>query len=261
MNYDGRVFRSIENSAGGDVGGQTTFHYRQRGDLVWATYQGGAVSFGTLLAKADAAGNLDMRYQHLAGAVFKSGRCQSRPEVLLDGRLRLHERWQWTNGDAGEGSSIIEEVPAPVAPKVWVFFYGSYMNLDVLREVHLLPDRWEVARLSGFDIRIAPRANLIRSPADCVFGILATATHDELTRLYAHARDVLGETYLPEAVTAEGLDGHARPALCYIAPAMAPAPAAPDYVERILAPARDLGFPAWYRDRLASFSSSGGSRS
>jgi hypothetical protein len=260
MNYDGRTFRSLANSAGGDVGAETTFHYRQSGDLVWATYQGGAVTFGTLLATVDAAGVLEMRYQHRAGGAWKSGRCQSRPELLPDGRLRLHERWQWTEG--GEGSSVIEEVPRPPAPKVWVFFYGSYMNLDVLREVQLAPDRWEVARLSGFDVRIAPRANLVRSPADSVYGILATATHDELARLYAHARDVLGETYLPEPVLAEALDGgQLRPALCYLAPAMAPAPAAPDYLARILGPARDLGFPAWYLDRLASFSSSDGNRS
>ena len=85
-------------------------------------------------------------------------------------------------------------------PKVWVFFYGSYMNLDVLREVDLVPERWEVGRLGGFDIRIRPRANLIRSDRDSVYGIAATATHPELARLYAHARDVLGEVYLPEAV-------------------------------------------------------------
>jgi hypothetical protein len=262
MNYDGRVFRSVENSAGGDVGGQTTFHYHQRQEMVWATYQGGAVTLGTLLATVDANGVLDMRYQHRAAGVWKSGRCQSRPELLPDGRLRLHERWQWTDG--GEGTSIVEEVAPAAAPKVWVFFYGSYMNFDVLREVQLSPDRWEVARLSGFDVRIAPRANLIRSPSASVYGLLATATHDELTRLYAHARDVLGETYLPEAVLAEALDGgHLRPALCYIAPAMASAPAAPDYVDRILRPARELGFPDWYLDRLASFSlsSSAGSRS
>jgi hypothetical protein len=77
-------------------------------------------------------------------------------------------------------------------PKIWVFFYGSYMNLGVLRDVDLVPEGWEVGRLSGFDIRIQPRANLIRSDRDCVYGIAATATHAELARLYAHARDVLG---------------------------------------------------------------------
>jgi hypothetical protein len=111
VDYNARIFRSVANSDGGDVNGETTFDYHQRDDLVWATYSGGSVAFGTLLAKADAAGNLDMQYQHVAvDGNFKSGRCQSRPETLPDGRLRLHEQWQWTDGAEGNGVSIVEEV-------------------------------------------------------------------------------------------------------------------------------------------------------
>jgi hypothetical protein len=96
--YEGRIFRSVENSAGGDVGGETTFHYHQYYDLVWATYSGGSVRFGTLIASVDAFGNLDMRYQHISlDGSFKPGRCQSRR--------------QWTDGAEGQGISIIEEIP------------------------------------------------------------------------------------------------------------------------------------------------------
>jgi hypothetical protein len=111
MNYDGRVFRTVENSSAGDTGRQTTFHYHQEGDVVWATYEGGSIRCGTLLAKADEAGNLDVRYQHLSSdGTFKTGRARSRPEVLPDGRLRVHEKWQWTDGAEGQGVSVIEEV-------------------------------------------------------------------------------------------------------------------------------------------------------
>ena len=137
--------------------------------------------------------------------------------------------------------------------RVWVFFYGSYMNFDVLKEVDLVPEQWEVAKVSGFDIVIQPRANLVRSDRRCVYGILATATHAELERLYAHAKGVLGETYLPEAVLAETLNGKWRPALCYIAPSMEAGPAESDYVERILKSAREFNFPRWYIERLESF--------
>ncbi len=43
-------------------------------------------------------------------------------------------------------------------PKVRVFFYGSFINLDVLRGAGLVTDRVEVARLNGFDIVIRPLA-------------------------------------------------------------------------------------------------------
>lgn len=75
------------------------------------------------------------------------------------------------------------------APQVWTFFYGSYINFEVLREVDFVPENCEVARLAGFDIRIQPGANLVRCDDGTVYGILATATHDELARLYGHARD------------------------------------------------------------------------
>jgi hypothetical protein len=135
-------------------------------------------------------------------------------------------------------------------PKVWVFFSGSYLNRAVLAEVGLAPERWEVARLDGFDIRIRPRANLVRSDRHCAYGVVATATHAELERLSAHARDVLGEVYLPEAVLVR-----TRPALalCYLGHDMAPRRAEDAYVERIFGPARDLGFPDWYVARLESF--------
>ena len=135
-------------------------------------------------------------------------------------------------------------------PRVAVFFYGSYMNRAVLREVQLEPEGLEVARLDGYDIRIAPRANLIPSDRHCVYGVLARATHAELARLYAHAKDVLGETYLPCPVLVQTRDGGWQPALCYIAPAMAPAAPDPAYVARIAAPARELGFPDWYVKRI-----------
>ena len=138
-------------------------------------------------------------------------------------------------------------------PRVWVFFYGSYINREVLKEVGLVPEQWEVATLGGFDLRIRPRANLVRSDPHCVFGILATATHRELDRLYAHARDVLGEVYLPEAVLARGLDGRWRPALCYLAPAMEARPAADDYIDRSAGPARSYGFPDGYVRRIEGF--------
>lgn len=72
---------------------------------------GGAIVFGTLIAKCDKAGNLEMRYQQLnLDGNLMTGKCASTPEILADGRIRLHEKWQWTCGDFSEGESIIEEI-------------------------------------------------------------------------------------------------------------------------------------------------------
>jgi hypothetical protein len=115
VSYDGLAFRSLENPDG-EVDGETRFLYRQRGNRVWATYRGGAIAFGTLVAAAAGDGRLDMRYQHVNRAGdWREGQCQSTPERLPDGRLRLRESWQWTAGAVGRGESTVEQVAAPVA--------------------------------------------------------------------------------------------------------------------------------------------------
>ena len=111
INYDNRIFRSVANTPNGEVGGATLFHYRQQGDLVWATYEGNGIVQGHLIATVAADGALDMRYHHRSpSGVLMTGLCRSRLEILPDGRYRLHEDWQWTSGDGSRGTSVIEEV-------------------------------------------------------------------------------------------------------------------------------------------------------
>jgi len=111
INYHNKIFATVDSTDTGEVSSETRFHYRHEGSIVWATYEGGSIWWGTLMAFVDNEGNLDMRYQHLNRAgEFKSGRCQSTPEILEDGRIRLHEEWQWTCDDHSTGTSVIEEV-------------------------------------------------------------------------------------------------------------------------------------------------------
>ena len=65
INYEGRIFKSVSNTETGEVSNETTFYYHQKNDLVWAEYSGGAIVFGTLIAKVTEDGVLEMRYQHL----------------------------------------------------------------------------------------------------------------------------------------------------------------------------------------------------
>ena len=110
VDLDQRKFRSIANTQDGDVSKQTVFDYRQEGKVVWATYSGGGIKLGNLVAYWIKNDLLEMRYQHLTtDDVFKTGKCLSRPETLTNGRLRMHETWQWTSGKDSSGTSIIEE--------------------------------------------------------------------------------------------------------------------------------------------------------
>lgn len=111
--YHGRIFRGVENYDSGDLNADTRFHYRQTNGAVWATFQGGGVMIGTLVARIQADGSLDMIWQYLATDYrMVSGTCRSTLEVLPDGRYRLHESWKVTQGGDDEGQSVIEEIPA-----------------------------------------------------------------------------------------------------------------------------------------------------
>ena len=61
-----------------------------------------------------------------------------------------------------------------------------------------------------------------------------------------------GGVFLPEAVLVETRDGALQPALCYIPPPRDGQPADRDYQERLVAVAREYGFPDWYVERMAA---------
>ena len=108
---DGKVFAAVANTASGEVGRTTRFDYRQDGRMIWAEYSGGAVVRGYLVGTRDG-DRLDFRYSHLnINLQTANGVCASKLEVLEDGRIRLHETWQWESRPE-RGTSVVEEIPA-----------------------------------------------------------------------------------------------------------------------------------------------------
>lgn len=111
MNYNGKKFRTRSNSSNGETSSDTVFVYSQEGNLVKATYSGGRIKFGHLIGIVDELGNIDMRYHQLnTNDELMTGICFSRPELLANGKIVLHETWQWTSGENSKGTSIIEEM-------------------------------------------------------------------------------------------------------------------------------------------------------
>lgn len=51
-----------------------------------------------------------MRYHQVNNKnELMTGICKSKSEILENGKVRLHESWEWTSGDKSKGQSIIEE--------------------------------------------------------------------------------------------------------------------------------------------------------
>lgn len=111
IHYDGRIFRSVSNTENGEVNGETIFRYSQEGNIVTATYSGGGIVAGSIIGVVDEQGVLDMRYQHVNDRLeLMTGTCISRPEIMANGKIRLHEEWQWTCKDRSKGRSVVEEI-------------------------------------------------------------------------------------------------------------------------------------------------------
>jgi hypothetical protein len=107
-----KTFTPLSNTSNGEVSSATLFHYHQKDHIVWAKYNDGSIVKGSLIATVqDKDGTLDKRYQHVnTKGELMTGCCESRLERLEDGRLRMHEKWQWTSGDCSKGGSVVEEV-------------------------------------------------------------------------------------------------------------------------------------------------------
>ena len=111
INYNNKKFKSISNSGTGEVDKNTTFHYYQKENIVWGTYNGGKIKFGTLTGIVKQDGTLHFAYQHVNYQnELLTGNCVSTPKMLPNGKLKLHEEWQWTCKDRSSGKSTIEEI-------------------------------------------------------------------------------------------------------------------------------------------------------
>lgn len=110
IDYDGRFFVPRENTENGEVDGQTLFRYHQSGTDFSAEYSGGDVKKGSMIGKVSDNGELDFFYHHLnMKDEIRAGKCHSVPAINAEGKIELHEEWQWLNGDCSCGRSVVVE--------------------------------------------------------------------------------------------------------------------------------------------------------
>lgn len=108
IHYDGRRFQAL----GGDG---TYAEYRQRGNLVWAEFEGGHVLRGAVTGTCDDAGVLRLAYTMvLASGEVIAGHSTSTPQ-WHGGALVLREVWERYGEHAATGVSYLEEIPQAVA--------------------------------------------------------------------------------------------------------------------------------------------------
>jgi len=131
-----------------------------------------------------------------------------------------------------------------VARRIDVFFYGLFMDADLLRAKGVNPTNIRPASAPGFTLRIGQRATLLRNPHGLAHGILMELTHSEVDRLYAEPSV---QAYRPEALLCKLDDGSQLPALCFnLVEPPRPEEANSEYAAKLRNLAARLGLPSDY---------------
>jgi hypothetical protein len=130
-----------------------------------------------------------------------------------------------------------------------VFFYGLFMDPEVLERKGVRAADPKVARLEGYWLSIAARATLVHDPAETVCGILMQVSADDLRRLYS---DASVRDYRPEAVRVTLGDGQRVEAVCYtLPPPVERVEPNPTYAAELYSLANRLGLPEDYLAKIA----------
>jgi gamma-glutamyl AIG2-like cyclotransferase len=130
------------------------------------------------------------------------------------------------------------------ARRVDVFFYGLFMDHQLLEGKGIQPVDVRVAAVPGFRLRVGERAALVPAPDAEVYGVLMKLSHADLDRLYSEASV---QAYRAEPVLAVDPNGAAVAALCYNLPEPpAPGEHNPEYAAKLRALARQVGLPSDY---------------
>lgn len=125
-----------------------------------------------------------------------------------------------------------------------VFFYGLFMDEELLRSKGVRPEAPEPAAIDGFVLRIGRRAALVPSSGGRVHGLLFSLTLSELDRLYSEPSV---QAYKPQAVLVRLASGGVTAALCYnLEEPLSPGEHNPEYAAKLRVLARKVGLPAEY---------------
>ena len=128
--------------------------------------------------------------------------------------------------------------------RVDVFFYGLFMDEELLRSKGFRPESPEQAVVEGLSLRIGQRAALVPSPGGHVHGVVFSLTRAEVDALYAEPSV---QAYEPQAVLARLTSGEIIAALCYnLTEPPPPTDHNPDYARKLRAVAQRIGLPADY---------------
>ena len=132
-----------------------------------------------------------------------------------------------------------------------IFFYGLFMDANLLEDMGLHPKVIGPAELRDFQIRIRNRATLIPNPGSTSYGIVIELSDKEAVALYSKP-DV--SDYRPESVNAILInDQSIQRSICYNLPVdVLGSGSNAEYAETLSALVLELGFSSEYANEITN---------
>ena len=131
-----------------------------------------------------------------------------------------------------------------------VFFYGLFMDPDLLRDSGFDPSEPKVADLRGYKLIIGQRATLVKSEDVNAWGTIMSLSETELKELYS-APSVID--YKPMSVICHLEDGKTQTADVYILPEdySSDKPNDSKYIDQLIEIGKKVGLPKNYISSLS----------
>lgn len=128
-----------------------------------------------------------------------------------------------------------------------VFFYGLFMDQNILLKNRVMPSNPRTGYLNNFALKIGTRASLIPCKGEKSYGILMTVDKGEIQTLYAEASV---SDYLPEEVNVITNTHESIKAVCYNLPSELLTGTNVSYAKSLYELAKQKGFPNDYLGKI-----------
>lgn len=129
------------------------------------------------------------------------------------------------------------------------FFYGLYMDPELLRKLGADPINPRQARLADYRLDLHGPAKILQIPGNSVWGMIVGLSPEHLLALYS------GEStreYQPLELMVQASDSPPIAVICYNRPLQPGMPLNREYLEKLLVVARRLRLPSEYVRELES---------
>lgn len=131
-----------------------------------------------------------------------------------------------------------------------VFFYGLFMDDDILINKGFKPSNKKLAFANGYGLRIGEKATLVKSASEISYGIVMDLNEDEIEHLYSSPGV---SDYEQEQIEVTDKDGNTYKVECYNLPISKLSGSNKEYAKSLSIAAQKMGLPKSYIEQILTW--------